>query len=191
MGFGAAHALLPTPGMRGLSVVLTLSACAPSFEARGSLAGPVGQAPPTGPTGSLGVGIAIESEDSAIAEYIEVTRSPLRGDAAAMLLGAALRLDRQLRDAWPWLRGYGRLSLGAEAGERASTFEMISTGLGVTVIHASERQRASIGIGLVYTYAEDEMTGAADFVGIELDAVFTAGKTSADRFEDWMNERDK
>ena len=178
--------------MRGLFVVLTLAGCAPSFEARGSLAGPVGGSPPpTGPSGAIGVGIAIESEDSAVAEYLEVTRGPLRGDAPAALFGAGLRLDHELRDAWPWLRGYGRLSLASEPSYGGSAIELISLGVGATVLHASERQRASIGVGVVYTYAEHEMTGAADFIGIELGAVFSAGRTSEQKLGDWFEERDK
>jgi hypothetical protein len=177
--------------MRGLSVVLTLSACAPSFEARGSLAGPVGASPLTGPTGTVGVGIAIETEESSAAEYIEVGRSPLRGEAEALLFGAGVRLDRELRDAWPWLRGYGRLSLGASAEEGSRSIEMISAGAGVTVLHASPAQRASIGLGLVYTYAEDEMTGAADLIGIELDVVLSVGRTAEQKIGDWFEDHDK
>jgi hypothetical protein len=177
--------------MRLLLVALTLSGCAPSFEARGSHAVAPANAPPSGPAGTLGVGIALESETGSVAEYVEIGRGPLRAGAPAAIFGAGIRIDHAPSQRRPWLRGYGRLSLGTDEAGRGTPPALVSLALGVAVTHATDNRRATVGVGLVYTYAEDEMTGAGDFLGVELDAVLSVGRSTERQIGDWFEEHDK
>jgi hypothetical protein len=175
--------------MRGLCAVLLLTGCAPSFEGRASHAVTPGDAPDHGPAGTVGVGFAIESDRGSVAEYVELGRSRLRAGAPAAIFGAGVRLDHVIDRDVPWLRGYGRLSLGS-AGERAP-LSNVSLGVGVAWLHAFEELRTSLGLGVVYEYAEDEMTGAGDFVGLELDLALHVGRTTDQQIERWLERKGK
>ena len=169
--------------------MLLLTGCAPSFEGRASHAVTPGDTPAHGPAGAVGVGFAIESDRASVAEYVELGRSRLRDGAPAAIFGAGVRLDHQLDRDVPWLRGYGRMSLGS-AGERGP-LSNVSLGVGAAWFHAFGELRTSLGLGVVYEYAEDEMTGAGDFVGLELDLALHVGRTTDQQIERWFERKGK
>ncbi len=150
------------------------------------------------PQAALDLGLGAGDETRAGALLLSVGATPLvdRSAPRATLLALGGRYERALSARRPWLRGFTRVLLGGnlcpeqatpreepdpacDTPEERRAVSMVSLALGVTLTATGERRGdeltpayGTLGVGVVYTHAADEVLGSADFLGVELSGGF-------------------
>ena len=184
--------------MTRLALVAFLGGTGCYVQARGAVAVPVNGrgAVRGGPAGELDVGFGGDDGTQGGAIYMGGAVASIRGDGAgdaAPVWTAGGRYERMLSARRPWLRGYGRLGLGAalcfddDGNEspcrddpESAAASLFDLGVGIAITKVGDPGKGitgpvgTVSLGVVYSYQARKELGAADFVGLEL-GVATGG----------------